>query len=57
MISIWRSMRQDRGGFWIIVGYAVVAFGLAVYVIASERAARLGGVLLEQRILSQEIKR
>ena len=57
MISIWRSMRLDRGGFWIIVGYAVVAFGLAVYVIASERAARLGGVLLEQRILSQEIKR
>jgi hypothetical protein len=57
MTSIWRSMWEDRSGFWIVVGYAVVALGLAVYVIASERASRLGGVLLEQRILSQEIKR
>jgi len=56
---IFREMMRDRAGLFIMIGYAavVVAFGLAVYVIASERAARLGGVLLEQRILSQEIKR
>jgi hypothetical protein len=54
---IFRELLRDRAGLWIMVGYAVVALGLAAYVIYSERTARLGGVLLEQRILSQEVKR
>ena len=55
MTSIWRSMWEDRSGFWIVVIYAVIALGLAAYVIVSERAARPGGVLLKQGILDTTI--
>jgi len=54
---IFREMMRDRAGLFIMIGYAAVALGLAAYVVYSERAARPGGVLIEQGIIDQEITR